>query len=153
MKPSLRNTVSTASVMRCWYYSVKVAPRGRGRQCNAGAASASGDVLVFLHADTRLPDGAFLMLEKVPHNAEAKLGSFRISFAPNHWFLKLFCFLTRFDPGVFRFGDQCLVVRQSLFRSLGGFPEQNLFEDLAFVLKARSVTLRQLTPAQVGLQQ
>lgn len=114
--------------------------KGRARQCNEGAASTSGEILVFLHADTRLPDGAFLTLERVFRDATVKLGTFQIAFEPGHWFLKLFTFLARFDPGFFRFGDQCFVVRRSFFQSLGGFPEESLFEDLAFIGKARKVT-------------
>jgi len=115
-------------------------PRGRGKQCNAGAAMASGDVIVFLHADTRLPPQALGELERIFRNRNVNLGTFHVAFDRRHWFLTLFCLLSRFDPGIFRFGDQCIVVRKSFFQSLGGFAEYDLFEDMDFVLRARKAT-------------
>jgi len=110
---------------------------GRGIQCNAGATLATGDVLVFLHADTQLPENAFRKLEEIFSNDRVQCGTFRVSFDHKHWFLSLMSFLSRLDPGFFRFGDQCLVIRKSYFTSLGGFRNWRLFEDIELVRRAR----------------
>ena len=113
---------------------------GRGTQCNAGAEMATGGVLVFLHADTRLPDGAFQKLREIFSDERVQCGTFRVSFDVDHWFLRLLSFLSLLDPGFFRFGDQCLVIRKSLFESVGGFPDWRLFEDMELVRRARRRT-------------
>jgi len=114
--------------------------RGRGQQCNAGAALASGDTLIFLHADTHLPEEAIRRLREIFRDDRVQIGTFRISFDTQHWLLRLFCFLSRFDMGRFRFGDQCIVVRKSFFNTIGGFPSWRLFEDLELMRKARKKT-------------
>ena len=114
--------------------------RGRGQQCNAGAALASGDTLIFLHADTHLPEEAIRRLREIFRDDRVQIGTFRISFDTQHWLLRMFCFLSRFDMGRFRFGDQCIVVRKSFFNTIGGFPSWRLFEDLELMRKARKKT-------------
>lgn len=114
--------------------------RGRGRQCNKGAAIASGRVLIFLHADTILPQEAFSRLEEIFENEQVNIGTFFVSFDIDHWLLRLFGLLQRLDPGIFRFGDQCFVVRKSFFDSIGGFSEYDLFEDMELIRRARKST-------------
>ncbi|MFC1846010.1 TIGR04283 family arsenosugar biosynthesis glycosyltransferase [Chloroflexota bacterium] len=134
---SIDDTVRIAQVMgvRLCY-----SKRGRGIQCNTGADIATGDVLVFLHADTRLPDGAFQKLLEIFSDDRVQCGTFRISFDFDHWFLRFLSFISRFDLGIFRFGDQCLVARKSFFESIYGFPEWRLFEDFELVRRARKKT-------------
>jgi len=122
---------------------------GRGIQCNAGAASATGDVLVFLHADTGLPDNAFPKLKGIFSDPRVQCGTFRISFDHRHWFLSVMSVLSLLDPGFFRFGDQCLVIRRSYFTSLGGFRNWKLFEDIELVRRARESTRVRRFPMSV----
>ncbi len=112
----------------------------RGQQCNCGVAIASGKVLVFLHADTILPAATFDKLADIFNSHEVEIGNFGITFDTKHWFLRLLSFLARLDMGLFRFGDQGIVIRKSLFDALGGFPEWELFEDMALIRKARKRT-------------
>ena len=113
---------------------------GRGIQCNAGAGIATGEVLVFLHADTQLPAGALKKLGEIFSDDQVQCGTFRLSFDSVHWFLRLISFLSLFDFGLFRFGDQCLVIRKSFFESIGGFSASKLFEDMELVRRARKRT-------------
>jgi rSAM/selenodomain-associated transferase 2 len=113
---------------------------GRGIQCNAGASVATGDILLFLHADTALPAIAFDQLNEYFQNSKIQIGTFRLSFDNNHWLFRLYAFPSRFECAFTRFGDQCIVVRKSFFDSIGGFPNWPLFEDLVFVQKARRMT-------------
>jgi rSAM/selenodomain-associated transferase 2 len=114
--------------------------RGRGVQCNAGARLTTGEVLVFLHADTRLPENAFERLRVIFSDSRVQFGTLRITFDVNHWFLRFLSFISVFDLGLFRFGDQCFVVRKSFFHSLGGFHNWTVFEDMEFFRRARKKT-------------
>src|SRR5258708_27868714 len=67
------------------YGNVITSPRGRATQMNAGAALASGDVLIFLHADTLLPDDAFCAIEHALSRLQVVGGAFRICFNCNGW--------------------------------------------------------------------
>ncbi|MFC2001150.1 TIGR04283 family arsenosugar biosynthesis glycosyltransferase [Chloroflexota bacterium] len=113
---------------------------GRGIQCNTGASIATGDILVFLHADTELPAIAFDQLNKYFQNSKIQIGTFRLSFDNNHWLFRLYSIPSRFECALTRFGDQCIVVRKSFFNSIGGFPSWPLFEDLGFMQKAGKIT-------------
>ncbi|MFC1871911.1 TIGR04283 family arsenosugar biosynthesis glycosyltransferase [Chloroflexota bacterium] len=134
---SLDNTVAIA---RKAGICTVASGQGRGIQCNAGAALASGDVLVFLHTDTELPADAFKQLEEYFINDSVQIGTFRLSFDFNHWLLKLYCLPCELNIAFTRFGDQCIVVRKSFFGSIGGFPNWRLFEDLTLINKARRKT-------------
>ena len=113
---------------------------GRGVQCNYGAKNAAGSIFIFLHADTFLPQEAFVVLNTFFADPKVKIGTFRLRFDSENWFLKLCGYLTRFDSILTRFGDQCIVVRRSFFEELGGFPEWPLFEDVDFLQRARGKT-------------
>lgn len=116
------------------------ASRGRGIQCNIGARKATGSILLFLHADTTLPAGAFTLLQDYFADEQVQAGAFRIQFTPGNWFLNGCARFSRFDSVLTTFGDQCIVVRRSFFESLGRFPEWPLFEDVHFLQKARQHT-------------
>jgi rSAM/selenodomain-associated transferase 2/rSAM/selenodomain-associated transferase 1 len=114
--------------------------RGKGPQLNAGAAIASGDVMLFLHADTHLPANAFDSLGKWFNDENVQVGSFRATFDVEHWLLDYYHRFNRFDSVITRYGDQCIVARKSFFNSMGGFPEWPLFEDVHFLRMARRRT-------------
>lgn len=123
--------------------------RGRGTQCNVGAAHASGNVVLFLHADTLLPRNGFEILNQYFENSQVQVGTFRLGFDWSHWILKGYTQFTRFDSLFTRFGDQCIVVRSSFFRECGGFPDWPLFEDVHLLQKARRKTKVHCFPAAV----
>jgi rSAM/selenodomain-associated transferase 2 len=112
----------------------------RGTQLNSGAERASGDVLLFLHADTELPEDTFKYLEELFQNREVQIGTFKIVYNPHHWLLDLISFFMRFDTIFTKFGDQCTVVRRIFFDSIGGFPDWPLFEDVGIFQTARKRT-------------
>ncbi len=109
------------------------APRGRARQMNAGAAAARGDVLLFLHADTLLPEGAPAAVRQVLSESRVEAGAFRLRFDTTSPLLRFYSFCTRFPLPILCFGDRGLFVRRSTFEALGGFPDIPLFEDLEMV--------------------
>lgn len=128
---------------------VVAAPRGRGSQCNAGAAVATGAIFVFLHADTTLPDGAFYLLSGEMATPTVQAGTFRLRLDEPHWLFRLYAAFSRFDSVFTTFGDQCIVVRRELFERLGGFPDWPLFEDVAFMRLVRRETRVRSFPAAV----
>lgn len=125
------------------------APRGRGPQLNAGAAQASGEVLVFLHADTQLPKEGFALIETHFTNPDIKVAKFRLRFDAHHPLLDIATRFTWIDSTWTTYGDQCLVVRRSFFEARGGFPEWPLFEDVGFLEKARQSASVEVLPAEV----
>jgi rSAM/selenodomain-associated transferase 2 len=107
------------------------APRGRARQMNAGAKRASGDVLVFLHADTRLPAGADeRILSAVP--SRHGWGRFDIELFPAPWPLPIVATMMNWRSRVsgIATGDQAMFVARGLFDAIGGFPDVPLMEDI-----------------------
>lgn len=125
------------------------APRGRGLQLNAGAALAGGDLLVFLHADTRLPANACTLLQAMFADPQVQIAKFRLSFDDPDWLLALASRLMWFDSLLTSYGDQCMVLRRNLFAALGGFPDWPLFEDVELFRRARAVTRVRVVPAHV----
>jgi rSAM/selenodomain-associated transferase 2 len=110
------------------------APKGRASQMNAGASRANGEWLLFLHADTVLPDGALRRLNDMESDQAIQAGGFMHQFSGDDWRLRLISFLDNFRCMRSRiiYGDQALFVRRTLFERLGGFPNQPMLEDVAF---------------------
>jgi rSAM/selenodomain-associated transferase 2 len=121
---------------------VMAAPRGRARQMNAGAAVARGEWLLFLHADTRLPDCALQRLNALEADAAVQAGGFRHRFSGSAWSLRLVSRLHNLRCRITRvfYGDQAMFVRRALFTHLGGFPDEPILEDLLFGERLRRLT-------------
>ena len=106
---------------------------GRARQMNAGAAQATGDVLLFLHADTHLPPDASQAIAAALADPAAEAGLFRLAFDQDTPLLRFYSFCTRVPSPRLGFGDRGLFVRRSTFEDVGGFPPIPIFEDLEMV--------------------
>ncbi|PIQ86046.1 MAG: glycosyl transferase [Candidatus Omnitrophica bacterium CG11_big_fil_rev_8_21_14_0_20_45_26] len=119
------------------YASVIAAPRGRAAQMNAGARAASGDVLLFLHADTLLPANGLALIRAAFENAACEAGRFRMQFDDKNWLLEFYQLHTRFH--FFSYGDQAFFVKRPLFEQLKGFREDVPFEDIDFYKRLRMV--------------
>lgn len=104
--------------------------RIRGRQMNAGAARATGDVLLFLHADTRLPVEAGPAIESALLSG-IRFGGFRLRFRERSLALRLAERLINFRSRVMRcpWGDQAQWIEASLFTGSGGYRPDPLMED------------------------
>jgi rSAM/selenodomain-associated transferase 2 len=108
------------------------AGRGRARQMNAGARAATGDVLLFLHADTRLPDGAVAAVEAALADPAVVGGRFDIRIdSPRRLLAVVAAFMNaRSRLTGIATGDQALFVRRAAFEALGGYPDIPLMEDV-----------------------
>jgi rSAM/selenodomain-associated transferase 2 len=110
---------------------VITAARGRGPTMNAGAALGTGDALLFLHADTTLPENAdFLIAAALSRHA---WGRFDLRIAGKHPLLAVVAHLINWRSRAtgIATGDQAIFVRRETFLSIGGFPDLPLMEDIA----------------------
>ncbi len=125
------------------------APRGRGAQMNAGARLAHGEWLLFLHADTCLPDGALQAIRSLPPHVEA--GCFHQAFSAEHPLLRVVSRLHnwRCKRTHIIYGDQAMFVRRRVFEALRGFPETDL-EDVKFSEQLRQHTVPVMLSATVA---
>jgi rSAM/selenodomain-associated transferase 2 len=116
--------------------------KGRASQMNAGAKQATGEWLLFLHADTVLPPGAIQRLNDMEADQTIQAGGFMHKFSGDDWRLKLISFLDNFRCSRSRiiYGDQALFVRRVLFEQLGGFPNRPILEDVAFCERLIAIT-------------
>lgn len=117
---------------------VVVAPRGRAPQMNAGAALAAGDLLLFLHADTRLPDDALAQLQALTDPLSA-WGRFDVRIDGAHCMLPVIARMMNLRSRLTRVctGDQCIFVGRQLFADVGGYPDIALMEDVALSKRLR----------------
>ena len=152
---SVDRTVKTA---RGRADAVIPAPRGRAAQMNAGASIASGDILLFLHADTLLPRGSMTAVLAALQDPAAIGGAFRVrltaSLGANRYIraaLGITGWMIGARGAVSRSytGDQAIFVRTQAFRTFGGFPEIPLMEDIELSRRMRRTGRTTLLPLRV----
>lgn len=133
------STDGTPALAQSLADAVLSSPRGRARQMNAGARRARGDALLFLHADTLLPEGADRLVREALATKEWGRFDVRIdSASPSLRVVAMLMNLRSRWTGVAT-GDQAMFVRRSAFEAAGGFPDIALMEDIALsrTLRAR----------------
>jgi len=136
------STDDTADQARPFADELVFAERGRARQLNAGAqhVAAAADVLLFLHADTRLPaDADRLIGETIARGA--RWGRFDVRIDGSAALLRIVSALMNWRSRLTGIctGDQAIFVERALFETLGGFPDQPLMEDIEFSRRARHI--------------
>lgn len=112
---------------------------------NAGAAEARGELLLFLHADTRLPErGLELAARALLEDEGLAGGAFGLRFDSERPILRVFSRLADWRNRLTRtpYGDQAQFFRSDVFRGLGGYPELPLMEDVAIMRRLRREGLR-----------
>lgn len=119
---------------------------GRARQMNAGAAVATGDVLLFLHADTFLPEGALELIDKGMADPSVVGGRFRIELDNPLFIYRMIGRMINLREAIFGgfTGDQAIFVKRDVFEALGGYRDLPLMEDLDLArrLKRAGKTVR-----------
>ncbi|MEX2352695.1 MAG: TIGR04283 family arsenosugar biosynthesis glycosyltransferase [Gammaproteobacteria bacterium] len=113
-------------------FTVFEASQGRARQMNVGATAARGDILIFLHADTRLPVNADRIIIQALTDSRNGWGRFDITIEGRSLILKIISGLMNLRSRLsgIATGDQTIFVKRSLFEQVGGFPDQPLMEDI-----------------------
>jgi rSAM/selenodomain-associated transferase 2 len=115
------------------------AARGRGCQMNRGAAFAKGDVLLFLHVDTRLPPNALALILSALHEKRIVAGAFDLGFNTTR---KIFTVTEKYVSVRTRltrvpFGDQAIFIRRDYFEKIGEYAEIPLMEDVELMKRIR----------------
>ena len=108
-------------------------PRGRGAQMNHGAARVTADILLFLHADTRLPETAFADILSAMTDPNCVGGRFDVQLDGDKPMLKIVGKMISLRSRLSKVGtgDQAIFIRREVFNRLGGFPDIPLMEDIA----------------------
>lgn len=126
------------SMQAAWRAGAQVicSERGRARQMNAGAATAQGDVYLFLHADTLLPPSADRVIEAAIRRSggirEYAWGRFDVHIAGHPLMLRVIANMMNWRSRLtgIATGDQAIFVTRRAFEAAGGFPDQPLMEDV-----------------------
>ena len=146
-----QSTDRTREIARAHGATVVESPRGRGRQLTAGASIATGDTLLFLHADTSLPSGFADDVSRALDQPGVCAGAFRLLIdAPGRSF-RLIEKLVHFRSRVRQmpYGDQAIFVPASVFQEAGGFPDLPIMEDYALIRRLRRMGRIEIAPAAV----
>lgn len=115
------------------------APAGRATQMNAGARVASGDILLFLHADTLLPAGFDVMVRRVLQQPGTVAGAFALRIDASLGILRLVEWGVNWRSRFLQmpYGDQAIFLTQEVFNQIGNFPELPIMEDFEIMRRLR----------------
>ncbi|MFQ5543349.1 MAG: TIGR04283 family arsenosugar biosynthesis glycosyltransferase [Nitrospiria bacterium] len=113
--------------------------RSRAVQMNEGARQATGQILLFLHADSRLPSDAIPAIQDQLANPSIVGGAFHLQIEASHLFLKMISWMANLRSNYLKlpYGDQGYFVRRTVFEEIGGYPPLPLLEDVAFFRRLR----------------
>ena len=133
---STDGTPDIARRYSCRFYR---GPRGRAQQMNFGARHACGDILLFLHADTRLPPDGLDAVRNALQQPGTVGGAFRLVITPATPALRLVAWGTNLRSrfGGLPYGDQALFVPRRVFEELGGYDDVPFMEDIRLVQALR----------------
>ena len=133
---------ATIAVARKLNADVVSSARGRARQMNAGATAATGEVLLFLHADCRLPDDWQAAIEAALAERSVGCGAFSHRIASPRRSLRLISAADNWRARWLHrpYGDQAIFVRRSLFEQIGGFPDTPILEEVRLMRRLRQIT-------------
>jgi len=123
-------------------FTVIPADQGRARQMNAGTAVARAEILLFLHADTRLPENADQIIKQALTTVAADWGRFDVRIQGTSAMLSVIAFMMNLRSRLtgIATGDQAIFVRRNLFAQVGRFPDQPLMEDIELSTRLKRVS-------------
>ena len=115
------------------------APPGRGSQQHAGALAACGEILLFLHCDTRLPCDFAEQVQEILQEKDTAAGAFRLGIDARGTGYRIIEWGANLRSRVLQqpYGDQALFMRRTTYFAAGGFPEQPILEDVALVSRLK----------------
>ena len=126
-------------------------PPGRARQMNAGAEVAEGRFLLFLHADTRLPEGFDGHVRRILTGSGVAAGAFQLQIDAPSARLRLIEKAANWRSRYLQmpYGDQAIFLRKELFREMGGFPDLPIMEDFQLIRRLQGEGRIVITPVAV----
>jgi rSAM/selenodomain-associated transferase 2/rSAM/selenodomain-associated transferase 1 len=115
------------------------AEKGRAKQMNKGAAKAAGDILLFLHADTILPEKGFDKIISVMDTGKYVAGAFNYDIESRNLFLRFIYYTSYLRSKISRitYGDQGIFIRKDYFEKIGGYPEIPIMEEVELMKKIK----------------
>lgn len=142
------DTVKIATTLAA--YVIQGTP-GRAAQMNQGARVASGDILLFLHGDTILPEGFERLIRQTLAQPDVVAGAFELRIDGTQWGLRLVEWGVNWRSRWLQmpYGDQAIFLKASIFHELGGFPELPIMEDFEFLRQLRRLGKIAIAPASV----
>lgn len=132
---------NTAEVASRFTPHVFISRRGRGIQQDVGARHSRGRVLLFLHADTKLPRGYQRLIHDALVHPDIAFGAFQLAIHPSTPALRIIAVMANLRSRFFRlpYGDQALFVRRSAYFRVGGFQDRPIMEDVDLVRRLNRV--------------
>ena len=141
----------TAEIARQTGAAVLQTVRGRAAQMNAGAAAATGDILLFLHADTRVPPGFDRHVRLLIRQPGVSAGAFELRIDSPVRSLRAMERVANLRSHIFQmvYGDQGIFVTATIFREVGGIPDMPIMEDFEFARRLKKKGRIEIAPAAV----
>lgn len=138
------STDNTLEIAKPLADKIIISSQGRAKQMNAGAKLAKGETLVFIHADTFLPENALDLITQALSKTNPGWGRFNVQLKGNHILLKVIAALMNIRSCLTNIatGDQVLFVSKQLFDKVGGYPDIALMEDIELC-----TNLKRLSPS------
>lgn len=119
---------------------------GRAKQMNTGAKAATGEIFLFLHADSTLPGNAFRLIQETLRDPKISGGAFFLKIESPHPFVWLAAFFTNIRCALTRvpYGDQGIFIRKEVFEAFGGYPDIPIMEEVELmrILKKRHLRIK-----------
>lgn len=130
----------TVEIAKSFNVKVISAKPGRASQMNAGATVANGDILLFLHADTLLPNNFDTLICLALQDAKTIAGAFELRIDAKLWGLRFIEKMVNARSRLFSlpYGDQAIFLKATVFHEVGGFPDLLIMEDFELMLRLRS---------------
>ncbi|CAN5352471.1 TIGR04283 family arsenosugar biosynthesis glycosyltransferase [soil metagenome] len=121
------------------YKNVKIisSEKGRANQMNKGAEAAKGEILLFLHADTLLPENGIEAIEEAMKDTSYIGGSFFMKFDKDSLPLRFYSSFTKINNSYFTYGDQGIFVRKNIFKEIDGYKITPILEDFEIQKRLR----------------
>ena len=133
------STDNTCHIAKNFSHSLVIGSSGRARQMNAAADEATGDLLLFLHADSRLEPESYKKMLEFMNNWKWIGGAFTLCIESDKWSMNLITLLANIRSKYFglAYGDQGFFVRKEVFKSMEGFSPIPICEDIDFYRRLR----------------
>lgn len=133
---------NTTAIAQSLGATVISSPPGRAIQMNTGAAIASGEILLFLHADTRLPKHFDQMIRTALQAPQTIAGAFTLKIDAPHWGLRFVEWGVKWRSRLWQmpYGDQAIFITKQAFAEIGYFPEIPIMEDFQLISRLKRIS-------------
>ncbi|MDB9321014.1 TIGR04283 family arsenosugar biosynthesis glycosyltransferase [Nodularia spumigena CS-591/04] len=141
----------TVSIAQSLGVKVISSPPGRAVQMNAGAMAARGDILLFLHADTRLPAGFDNMVRSALQQPQTVAGAFTLRIDADNWALRWVEKGVNWRSHFYQmpYGDQAIFLTTEIFQKIGNFPNLPIMEDFELIRRLKRTGKIAIIPVPV----